>query len=153
MNKLELKIPPVAVCLVCAALLWPLAQLPAPPMLPPVARLSLIAVILIFGVIAGFTGIAAFIKAKTTVDPTRPDKANALVDSGIYAISRNPMYLGLALLLAALAVWTNNPWTLLTVPAFVLYMNRFQIKPEERHLAEKFGDDYQTYRNKVRRWI
>ncbi|HEX6927780.1 MAG TPA: isoprenylcysteine carboxylmethyltransferase family protein, partial [Gammaproteobacteria bacterium] len=82
-----------------------------------------------------------------------PGRASALVVAGIYRRSRNPMYLGFALLLLALGIHLRSLSALLILPAFVLYMNRFQIAPEERALEARFGEEYNVYRQSVRRWL
>jgi protein-S-isoprenylcysteine O-methyltransferase Ste14 len=63
------------------------------------------------------------------------------------------MYLGFLLLLAAWAVWLTHPLALLTVPVFVGYMNRFQIRPEEAALTARFGEEFIAYTRRVRRWV
>lgn len=99
------------------------------------------------------SGVVAFLRARTTVNPLRPDKASTLVTGGIFRRTRNPMYLGMAMLLVGWAVYLANPLTLLGIPAFVAYLNRFQIAPEERALEQRFGADYRGYRARVRRWL
>ena len=79
--------------------------------------------------------------------------ALAVLGGGVYRASRNPMYLGMALLLAAWGLQLANLAALLGLPLFVLYMNRFQIGPEERGLRQKFGSDFDQYRAAVRRWL
>ena len=98
-------------------------------------------------------GAIAFRRAGTTVNPLHPENASALVVRGIYRLTRNPMYLGMLILLVGWAVLLANfiPWIFL--PGFVLYMNRFQIGPEERMLASMFGNDFTLYRSRVRRWL
>ena len=105
------------------------------------------------GIAVALAGVLAFRRANTTVDPRVPQQSASLVIVGIYRYSRNPMYLGFLLLLAAYACYLQSwlAWALL--PLFVLYMNQFQIKPEEHHLLQKFGSAYQAYLTKVRRWI
>ena len=75
------------------------------------------------------------------------------VSAGPYRFTRNPMYLGLLLTLLAWAVFLFNPVVLLFVPIFVLYINRFQIKPEEQVLSSLFGAEYMAYKGQVRRWL
>jgi len=99
------------------------------------------------------SGIVSFRQAKTTVDPTHPERATQVVTGGIYQFSRNPMYLGFALMLLAFAAKMSNPVTILFVPLFVWYLNHFQIKPEELALTQLFGDQYQQYQAIVRRWL
>ena len=98
-------------------------------------------------------GIWSFRKVRTTVNPLNPSEATHFVSEGIYKLSRNPMYVGLACCLVSWAIWLSYllPW--LGVLLFVAYMTRFQIIPEERVLRQKFGDEYQNYCLKVRRWL
>lgn len=106
---------------------------------------------------AGLTIIAIaigqFIKAKTTINPMKPDAAEKLVIKGLYRVSRNPMYLGVLLLLLAWAAYLHNVLSLAPPLLFVLTMTLFQIKPEEKALHQKFGADYEAYCRRVRRWI
>src|SRR5690606_40976871 len=75
------------------------------------------------------------------------------ISSGIYRYTRNPMYLGFLLILAGYGVWLANLPALLWLIGYVLYLTRFQIIPEERWLSQKFGADFQYYRERVRRWF
>ena len=99
------------------------------------------------------TGILVFIREKTTTNPLKPETASSLVSSGVYGISRNPMYLGLALFLVAFAIFLSSLSAFVGVAGFVVYMNAFQIKPEERAIEEVFGDAYVEYKSRVRRWF
>lgn len=108
--------------------------------------------LLLFVVIEGFA-IAAMRKAKTTMNPMRPDAASHLVTGGIFSSSRNPMYLGLLCALIAYIVYLQNYFSLVSVPLFVLVMNHLQIKPEEIALQNIFGDEYEAYCKDVRRWV
>ena len=96
---------------------------------------------------------ALFFRRRTTVNPLKPDTATHLVVGGLNRVSRNPMYVGQALLLAAWALWLAHALAPLGAVAFVLYITRFQILPEERALAARFGDDWRAYRARVRRWL
>lgn len=116
---------------------------------PPLVALPLIGAGLLF-VLAG--GIS-FRRARTTVNPLKPEAASALVTSGIYRYTRNPMYVGFALWLLAWGLYLASPLVLLGVLGFVLYMNRLQIAPEERALGRLFGADFAAYRQRVRRWL
>jgi protein-S-isoprenylcysteine O-methyltransferase Ste14 len=87
------------------------------------------------------------------VNPTQPETSSTIVTSGIYRWSRNPMYAGFLLILAGWAVQLASIAAVLLLPAFVLYMNRYQIQPEERALTDKFGAEYLSYRRRVRRWL
>lgn len=117
------------------------------------ARGTISPVLVILGVGAGVAGIFAFRRHGTTVHPMAPERASAVVTTGIYRFSRNPMYLGLLFVLASWAIWLQSLLALLLLPAFILYMTRFQILPEERALTTRFGDDYIAYRSRVRRWL
>jgi protein-S-isoprenylcysteine O-methyltransferase Ste14 len=97
--------------------------------------------------------VVSFRRAKTTVNPMTPDAASSLVVSGIYRYTRNPMYLGFLLILTGWAALLSNMLALAVLPAFVVFMNRFQISPEERVLASLFPVDYAEYRARVRRWL
>ena len=105
------------------------------------------------GVLIEAVSVLAFLRARTTVTPLKPEKASTLVVGGLYRASRNPMYLGMLILLIGWALWLGNPASLLLLPMFVIYLTVFQIKPEEAALAEKFGADYDAYCRRVRRWI
>ncbi|MBX2847418.1 MAG: isoprenylcysteine carboxylmethyltransferase family protein [Acidiferrobacterales bacterium] len=98
-------------------------------------------------------GIFTFRCQKTTVNPLAPEQASKLVNKGIYKFTRNPMYLGMAVLLAAWCTYlaSTTGWLLLLV--FVAFITKFQILPEERILVEKFGTDFENYQNEVRRWL
>ncbi len=98
-------------------------------------------------------GWAAFRRAKTTMDPLHPALASALVTNGIYRVTRNPMYVGLTAVLLGWAVFLAVPWTLLGPVAFVLFITRFQIIPEERMIRSTFGREYDEFRARVRRWL
>ena len=95
----------------------------------------------------------AFRRHKTTVNPFTPAKSSSLVATGIYRYSRNPMYLGLFLALLGWGAYLGNWASALLLPAFVAYMNRFQIHPEERVLTESFGPQFLAYARSVRRWL
>jgi protein-S-isoprenylcysteine O-methyltransferase Ste14 len=99
-------------------------------------------------------GVLPFRRAGTTVDPRRPERASALITTGIYSVTRNPMYLGMLLVIVAWGLYLANTVGLILAPlAFVLYLNRVQIPREERALAAAFGSDYAGYAGRVRRWL
>ena len=155
MDKLELKVPPVVVVLVVATLMWLIARL-APELVVDIPRETRRVVSVLFvvgGAFFALAGVWSFRKAQTTVNPTRPDASSSVVTTGIYRVSRNPMYVGMLLVLIGWAFYLSNWLALLGLPLFVRYMNRFQIIPEERILSSKFGGLYQAYCRKVRRWL
>lgn len=153
LTGLELKIPPVALWVAAAALVW-FTGLAAPAFDFAIAGNVIWAVgLLLVGVLTSLAGVVSFRWAKTTVNPLKPDAASALVMSGVFRYSRNPMYLGFALTLLGWVLFVSNALAVLLLPAFMLYMNRFQISPEERALNSLFGEDYVVYCARVRRWL
>lgn len=153
MFSLEHRVPPPVVMVACGFLTWLLARA-APTLHVSVPAGTAVALLLgAAGIVVNAMGILAFRKARTTLDPFQPGTASTVVDSGIFRMTRNPMYLGLLLLLSGWAVYLSNYLGVLGPVAYVVYMNRFQIGPEERALAEKFGESYTAYRAQVRRWM
>ena len=153
MKILELKLPPLVQLLLAGAAMWLLSRV-APQFSFAVAGSWIIAVSLAcLGLVIGLAGVLAFRSARTTVDPRFPDKASAIVTVGVYRWTRNPMYLGLVCILSGWGVFLGNFLSLACLPAFVLYMNRFQIGPEERAMDSIFGSEYSAYKSSVRRWI
>ena len=115
---------------------------------------TLIAVIVVgAGLMFGLAGVVAFRKAKTTTNPVEPSATSALVISGVYRLSRNPMYVGLLLMLLGWAIFLAHPLAFGFLPIFVAYMNRFQISPEEWVLSSKFGELFNFYQQSTRRWL
>jgi protein-S-isoprenylcysteine O-methyltransferase Ste14 len=153
MQALELKIPPPAVAILCGALMW-LAAEAFPAFVVALPYRNAVAMMLaLVGIVTALLGVAKFWRARTTVNPHKPESASALVTTGIYRVTRNPMYLGLALALIGWGAFLANALALALVPAFLLYIGRFQIAPEERALAAAFGEAFAAYRRKVRRWL
>ena len=115
---------------------------------------SLISIfILSIGILILLNPVLKFKKSKTTINPIKFKKVNKLVTSGIYKYSRNPMYLGLLMIVISSSIFYLNIYSILTPLFFYLWINRFQIKREEVFLTEKFGEDYLSYKKKTRRWI
>ncbi len=151
--KLYNKVPPPAVALSIAAMMWNLsAYEPALSLLAEMSEI-LILFLVIVGVSFDVCGLLAFRQLKTTINPMSPNKTSALVTGGIYRLSRNPMYVGLFLFLMAWAIQLSMLWPFIGPVLFVIYITRFQITPEERVMESKFGDEYSIYKNKVRRWL
>ena len=153
MQALELKIPPVVLLAIFGLAMWLLAQQVPALAVPMSWRLLLAGIFAIAGIAIAMSGVLAFRRANTTVDPRVPQQSSSLVIRGIYRYSRNPMYVGFLLLLIAWAFYLSSAAALALLPLFVLYMNRFQIAPEERFLLQKFGAEYQAYLTRVRRWL
>ena len=110
-------------------------------------------IIFLIGVIILINPILKFIKSKTTIDPIKFKKVNKLITSGIYKYSRNPMYLGLLMIVISTSIFYLNIFSMITPILFYYWINSFQIKREEIFLSEKFGKEYLFYKNKTRRWI
>ena len=153
MKALELKIPPPVVLLVVAAAMWAVSWFGQPFNLDDSSQTVLAGSIAIIGAGIDIFCVISFWRAKTTVNPLRPRNSSALVTSGAYRFSRNPMYLGQALIVAAWAVFLSTAWAYAGPALFVLYLNRYQIAPEEKVLAKMFGGEYLAYRARVRRWM
>ena len=152
-SGLELKVLPVALGVIVAALMWCAASAtPALDFRFPASFLSSASLALLGAVIC-LSAVVSFRRAKTTVNPMRPDSTSSLVISGIYQYTRNPMYLGFLLLLLGWATFLSNLAPFALLPAFVVYMNHFQIRPEERALGSLFAQEYPAYLASVRRWI
>lgn len=153
MKALELKIPPLLLMLLFAGAIW-LVEPALPQVMQPTTASVTVAILLVLaGIIVAVSGVYAFRQAQTTVDPTKPDASSTLVTSGIYRFTRNPMYVGFTLCLTALSAYLASPLSLALVILFSWFLTRFQIMPEERILKGVFGQAYQDYCNKVRRWL
>lgn len=150
---MELKVPPVVVFFVFALLMYFSAEFLPFGEFDFFGRRYLIFFLLILAVIIVGIAMVYFFRARTTVDPTRPAKVSKLVTSGVFAYTRNPMYLAMLLILLAFGLKLENAFNTLLAAGFVAYMNRFQILPEERALLQLFGKEYQQYCAKVRRWF
>lgn len=152
-NVLELKIPPPLVALLCAAGMWVIAHYTFPYFLSPAMRWILVAIYTLLSLAFSIGGVLDFRRSKTTIHPMHPENASALVTYGIYRLTRNPMYCGMASLLLAWAAYLQSPLSVFGVLMFIGYINQFQIKPEERALEKLFGEDFKRYKTQVRRWL
>ena len=153
MKSLELKIPPPAIAALSTAAMWGLSLITPLLDVPLFTRVSAAIALALAGGGFSLAGVISFRRAKTTVNPMKPETATSLVSSGIYRVTRNPMYVGLLLVLIAWAAYLSSAWALLGPVGFVLYISRFQIAPEERALSTLFGSEYIAYQSKVRRWL
>lgn len=153
MQALENRIPPPLVAVLFGVLMGLFSRW-LPGLDPDLhTRLLLALPLVMAGLLFVLAGGLSFRRARTTVNPLKPASASALVTSGIYRYTRNPMYAGFALCLLAWGLYLANPLALLGVPEFVLYMNRWQVGPEERALERLFGSDFTAYQRQVRRWL
>ncbi|WP_174874678.1 methyltransferase family protein [Vogesella oryzae] len=151
MKLLECKLPPPLLGLLCAGLMYWLAQQLPVATLPVAGWLCW--PLAVCGLLLDGSAVLAFFRQRTTINPLRPQNSSALVVSGFYRLSRNPMYLGMLCLLLAWALWLGQLAALAGPLLFVLWIGRFQIRPEERALAARFGDEYRDYCQRVRRWL
>jgi protein-S-isoprenylcysteine O-methyltransferase Ste14 len=153
MHALELKIPPPAVAVLMASGMWGISLVAPSIEVPTIIRVAAAMAIALAGGGISLAGTIVFRRAGTTVDPMKPETTSSLVCSGIYKATRNPMYVGILLVLVAWAVFLSTAWALLGPLAFFLYVNRFQIAPEEKVLSARFGTGYSAYKSRVRRWL
>jgi protein-S-isoprenylcysteine O-methyltransferase Ste14 len=153
MKALENTIPPPALMLIIAATMWGVAKIQSPMAIEPRLRIGLMLALGVVALVFSIGGVIAFRVARTTINPVQIDRASRVVTGGIYRLSRNPMYVGLTALLAGWAVFLSVPATGIGPVVFALFTYRFQILPEERVMAAKFGREYLDYKQRVRRWV
>lgn len=153
MKFFEMRIPPVGVFLIAVILMVVLQRSAFTIEIELLYRMIIIAPLALFGAYMALMGVVEFKNAQTTVNPFKPENATKLLTTGVYSWSRNPMYLGLLCYLLALFVYFAAPIALVGPALFMIYMNRFQIYPEERYLTQLFGEEYVSYSAKVNRWI
>jgi protein-S-isoprenylcysteine O-methyltransferase Ste14 len=151
--KLELKILPIVQVVIAAVMMYLLKRL-----LPELHYIFfnkelLASITLVVSAFIAVLSVYCFRKHGTTVNPKRPEETNEVINSGIYAYSRNPMYVAFVLILVSLAIYLSSFASYVMLPFFVIYITRFQIIPEERMLTKRFGLAYTSYTNKVRRWF
>ena len=108
---------------------------------------------IISGLIIILSAITLFKKYQTTITPLNPSNATKLITDGIYKFSRNPMYLGLLLVLLGISIILNPTGGFILIPLFILYLNLFQIIPEENAMVDLFKGEFLEYKENVRRWI
>jgi protein-S-isoprenylcysteine O-methyltransferase Ste14 len=153
MSALELKIPPPAVAVVLAFLMWLTRGVGGALDIPYAVRVLCAVALVCIGQGISVAGLVAFRRAKTTANPIKASSASSLVVRGVYGLTRNPMYVGLLLTLVAWAVFLASPFAVVWLAVYVVYITRFQIIPEERALTTLFGAEYEAYRARVRRWV
>ncbi len=150
---LQLKIPPPIYAISIALIMWLLSRyFPVVQLITSPWNNLGIALMLLAGLL-DLSSLYLFFKKRTTPNPMKPEFTTGLVMNGLYKISRNPMYLGLLTILFGFAIYLGNLTSFLVLPAFYFVITEMQIKPEERMLEEKFGEQYLDYKSKVRRWL
>lgn len=153
MYCLELKIPPAMLVLLFAVVMWFVSSMSPWAVIQIPGKECVAGALWIMSFALIIVAATEFISAKTTANPLTPELATSIVTTGVYRLSRNPMYVGFLLMLAAGGVFLANVLSVLLLPLFVVYLNRFQIIPEENSLLAKFGNDYARYLKSVRRWV
>ncbi|MGF1833162.1 methyltransferase family protein [Photobacterium sanguinicancri] len=147
-----LKLPPPLLMIITLGCMYLLSQFWPLWVFSFWGQQALVLVLSLSGALLGLSGVVSFARARTTVNPHKPKNTSRLVTEGIYQFSRNPMYLGLVLFLIAACLYLGAVSPCVMVFLFVGYMNHFQIEPEEDALKLKFGDEFTTYCQRVRRW-
>jgi len=150
MSRLECKIPPPIVAALAGVLNLGSTTYSAILFEPPWILISALG---ISSGIFGIGGMLACIHRGTTIHPWSPNETEVLVTSGVFRFTRNPMYLGLVLLLSAYYLLQPTPFSPFGLLGVLWFLTRFQIVPEERVLTEKFGDLYVQYKQNTRRWF
>lgn len=154
MARFETRIPPPFVLLASIAIIHiGLVVFPQLAGAPTLLTRVLMWAFLVAGALFGALALAQVVQAGTTVHPNHPDKSTALVTSGVFSLTRNPMYFGLACFLAAYGFHKMHPGAIAALAFFVWFITRFQIIPEERALKTRFGAEFEAYAARVRRWI
>ena len=153
LNALQHKIPPPVIALLCAAGMWAIASQTLLYFIRPELKWALIVIFVVMGIVFAMAGVFAFHRKKTTVNPLHPEKSSSLVTHGVYRITRNPMYCGMALFLIAWAIFLDSPMAFAGLPVFIFYIHYFQIIPEEKILTQLFGGAFIEYQERVRRWL
>lgn len=153
MNYLENRVPPPVVLLISLVIMRFIAMFDKNTWLMLEYHTWVAVGICVVGVAIAIVAVAGFKKAQTTVNPLAPERASRLVVHGIFKVSRNPMYLGMTLVAIAWAVYLGSLYSLSGVIIFMLFITRFQIKPEERAMATLFGDEFERYARSTRRWV
>jgi protein-S-isoprenylcysteine O-methyltransferase Ste14 len=153
MSGLDKLIPPPLLAALFAAAMWLCAR-----WLPDLTvQFTGQTIAAMAAVAAGVAPVAAawaqFLQARTTANPIHPERASSLMTHGVFGLTRNPMYLGLALALFGWVLWLGNGACALLLVGFVGYITRFQIIPEERALRANFGEQFDAYARRVRRWL
>ncbi len=150
---MKLKIPPVMVAIFVFVVMRMIAGIPRFHRFRSPLQKVVAGLLALLGFWVAILGMLSFRRNRTTVHPSHPEKTTVLVVEGIYRYTRNPMYLGITLVLAAWGFFWGSAMALFMVPIFPLYITAFQIKPEEQALSEKFGNEFANYVVRFRRWF
>jgi protein-S-isoprenylcysteine O-methyltransferase Ste14 len=147
------KIPPPIILLLSGIAMWFIAHSAYAYTISIPLALIMAIILAACGVFISASAIRRFKAVETTINPLQPDAATALVHHGVFGRTRNPMYVGLFLILLGWAAWLQSLSNAIVLIAFVLWLTEMQIKPEEAALRKVFGQGYVDYCKRVRRWI
>lgn len=147
------RMPPVLLTAVFGVLMWLVWTLTPSVDIPLPARAILAVLLAAVGLAVTTLAVKGFREQRTSVNPLDLSRTSAVVTTGIYRLSRNPMYLAMLLGLLALGCLLSNPVSMGIAVLFVPTITHLQIIPEERVLSDRFGTPYATYCTAVRRWI
>ena len=150
-DSAHVSVPPPVIYLVGFALGFALQTEARLPALSPIPGLVISIVALALGGGLALSSVQQFRRVGTTLDPSTPTRS--LVTCGAYALTRNPIYVGLTLAYAGTAILTGTTWALVVLAAVLLIVDRSVIAREERYLERAFGEDYLRYKAHTRRWI
>ena len=148
---MKTKIPPPIIALICIVINYLSTYLINPIKFPNIEIIG--GLILLLGVATAMLATLLFKKDKTTVNPMNPEETTTLVTTGIFSITRNPMYLGLFFVISSTILFFGSWFGIIILMFFVWYINKFQIIPEEEAMEKLFGNKYDEYKQNVRRWI
>lgn len=146
-------VPPPVIGLLSGFLIWAIDRAALAPEIQAPGQKGAAFALIGLGLMIDLVSVATFFQARTTVNPLAPSRAEKLVVTGFYVWSRNPMYLGMLMMLTGWVLLLSQPLGVVILPLFVIAINRLQIIPEERALEEKFGEEYRAYKARVRRWV
>lgn len=153
LQSLERKVLPPVVAIMAAAVMWGLANEQALLRYEIPHKAFICGALVGLAVLIDLVALRLFMTAKTTINPISPDKATKLVTTGVYRYTRNPMYMANLIILLAWLIWLGSIYSVSGLILYVVYMNQFQIKPEERVLLNLFEHEYSFFCSRVRRWI
>jgi len=150
---MELKVIPVVQVIIAVLLMIVLSKLWPELILNWPAHKQIAILLFSLAIVVGISAIISFKRHKTTVNPTKPEASTSIVSSGVYSLSRNPMYLAMLISLISVAYYLQHITALPVILIFIAYMTRFQIIPEEKVLTKIFSQQYLDYQSRVRRWL
>lgn len=153
MHGLESRIPPPIVMAALGCAMWAVARGLSGYVFESRIAGVLALTLAVSGLVLNVHPKVAFRRVGTTVNPMAPASTTQLVSTGFYRFTRNPMYLGHGFILLGWALHLRSVPALLAVPAYMLYITRFQIRPEERALAARFQDEYAAFCRRTPRWL